>query len=238
MFNNLLFIALAPILIIAFYIYSRDKYEKEPLLILLKALLAGVIIVLPVVFIEKLLQVPSENLEGISNAAYVAFVVAGLTEEGIKYLAFLFFFWKSRHFNERFDGIVYAVYISLGFAGIENIIYVMSGGYSVGIVRALTAVPAHALFGVVMGYYFGMAKFYPKYRGIYLMLAFFLPFVFHGLYDFLLMANSPVFLAIFIPLFIYFWFLGFRHMSVASDASIFKGSSGDDIMPRGGVPMT
>ncbi|MZP65346.1 MAG: PrsW family intramembrane metalloprotease [Bacteroidales bacterium] len=189
---------------------------------MLKALSIGAIIVLPVVFIEKQLSVPAEKLEGISNAAWIAFIVAGLTEEGMKYLAFLLFFWKSSNFNERFDGIVYAVYISLGFAGIENILYVFSGGYSVGIVRALTAVPAHALFGVVMGYYFGLAKFYPKFRGVYLILAFFLPFVFHGLYDFLLMANSPFFLSIFIPLFIYFWIIGFRKISIASDASVFR----------------
>lgn len=222
MFNNLLFISLAPIFIIAFYIYSRDIYEKEPLSYLLKALSIGAIIVLPVVFIEKQLSAPADKLEGISNAAWIAFIVAGLTEEGMKYLAFLLFFWKSSNFNERFDGIVYAVYISLGFAGIENILYVFSGGYSVGIVRALTAVPAHALFGVVMGYYFGLAKFHQKFRGVYLMLAFFLPFVFHGLYDFLLMANSPFFLSIFIPLFIYFWIIGFRKISIASDASVFR----------------
>ena len=222
MFNNLLFISLAPIFIIAFYIYSRDIYEKEPISYLLKALSIGAIIVLPVVFIEKQLSVHAEKLEGISNAAWIAFIVAGLTEEGMKYLAFLLFFWKSSNFNERFDGIVYAVYISLGFAGIENILYVFSGGYSVGIVRALTAVPAHALFGVVIGYYFGLAKFYPKFRGVYLILAFFLPFVFHGLYDFLLMANSTFFLSIFIPLFIYFWIIGFRKISIASDASVFR----------------
>lgn len=238
MFNNLLFISLAPILIIAFYIYSRDKYEKEPVSYLLKALLAGAIIVLPVVLIEKLLSAPAGNLEGLSNAAWTAFLAAGLTEEGMKFLAFLLFFWKSSHFNERFDGIVYAVYISLGFAGIENILYVFSGGYSVGIVRALTAVPAHALFGVVMGYYFGLAKFNAKYRGIYLALAFFLPFVFHGLYDFLLMANSPVFLSIFIPLFIYFWFIGFRKISIASNASVLRGTPGDDIVSGGGIPMS
>lgn len=222
MFNNLLFISLAPILIIALYIYNRDKYEREPLSFLLKALLAGVIIVIPVVLIERLLTFPSESMEGMTNAAYTAFIVAGLTEEGFKYLAFYLFFWKNRNFNERFDGIVYAVYIALGFAGIENLLYVFSGGYSVGLVRALTAVPAHALFGIVMGYYFGMAKFYPLRRSFYLILAFLLPFVFHGLYNFLLMGNSPLLLSIFIPLFIYFWITGFKKMSVASDASSFR----------------
>ena len=106
MFNNLLFISLAPVLIIAFYIYNRDKYEREPFYFLLKALMAGALIVLPVVLIESLLTIPSEGMEGLSNAAYTAFVVAALTEEGMKFLAFYFFFLKNRNFYERFDGIV------------------------------------------------------------------------------------------------------------------------------------
>jgi protease PrsW len=233
MFNNLMFISLAPILIIAFYIYSRDKYEKEPLRFLLKALLAGVLIVLPVVLIEKILTNQSEGLEGLSYAAYTAFIVAALTEEGMKFLAFYFFFWRNKNFNERFDGIVYAVYISLGFAGIENIVYVFSGGYSVGIIRALTAVPAHALFGIVMGYYFGLAKFNPGRSNLFLVMAFLLPYLFHGVYDFLLMGNSPVLITIFIPVFIYFWITGFRKMSIASDASSFRGFSDDEINQGG-----
>jgi RsiW-degrading membrane proteinase PrsW (M82 family) len=234
MFNNLMFISLAPILIIAFYIYNRDKYEKEPLSFLLKALLAGVLIVLPVVLIEKLLTIPSEGMEGLSHAAYTAFIVAALTEEGMKFIAFYFFFWKNKNFNERFDGIVYAVYIALGFAGIENLLYVFTGGYSVGLIRSLTAVPAHALFGIVMGYYFGLAKFNPGRSTFYLILAFILPFVFHGLYDFLLMGNSPVLITMFIPVFIFFWITGFKKMSIASDASSFRNSSDDEIEPGSG----
>ncbi len=225
MFNNLLFIALAPVLIIAFYIYGRDKYEKEPISILLKALLTGVLVVLPVVLIEKLFSLPSESMEGLPAAAYSAFIVAGLTEEGMKFLAFYYFFWKNSNFNEKFDGIVYSVYIALGFAGIENILYVFSGGYGVGLVRALTAVPAHALFGIVMGYYFGLARFNPDRRTSYLIMALLLPFIFHGLYDFMLMGNSPFLLVLFIPVFIYFWISGFKKMSLASDASSFRNSS-------------
>lgn len=222
MINNLLFISLAPVLIIGFYIYNRDKYEKEPLLILLKALFAGIIIVLPVFLIEKLLDSFSGNLEGLTSAAYTAFAVAGFTEEGIKYLAFFIFFWKDRNFNEKFDGIVYAVYIALGFAAVENILYVFTGGYGVGLIRALTAVPAHSLFGIVMGFYFGLARFSSRNRSVCLFLAFILPFLFHGLYDFMLMGSTPLLLTAFIPVFIYFWISGFRKMNQLSDASIFK----------------
>lgn len=224
--NNLLFISLAPVLIIAFYVYSRDRFEKEPFSILIKALFAGVLIVLPAVLIEKFLTFLYPVTEGLEYAGYTAFVVAGFTEEAMKFLAFYVFFWKERNFNEKFDGIVYAVYIALGFAGIENIMYVFSGGVGVGIVRALTAVPAHALFGIVMGYYFSLARFSINRRTLYLILAFVMPYLFHGIYDFLLMSNSPVLLTIFVPVFIYFWISGFKKMSKMSDDSGFRGTTG------------
>ena len=223
--NNLLFISLAPVLIIAFYIYNRDRYEKEPFSVLLKALFAGVLIVLPAVLIEKLLASLYPGAEGLAYAGYTAFVVAGFTEEGLKFLAFWIFFWKNKNFNEKFDGIVYAVYIALGFAAIENILYVFSGGVGVGIIRALTAVPAHALFGIVMGYYFGLARFTSRHWTMLLILGFVLPYTFHGLYNFLLMSNSPVLLTVFIPVFIYFWITGFKKMSLLSDASGFRNTA-------------
>ena len=222
MINNLLFISLAPVFIIAFYIYGRDKYEKEPISNLLRALFTGALIVLPVIIVEKLFQMARPASEGIGLAAYDAFVIAGLTEEGFKFLAFCLVFWNNRNFNEEFDGIVYAVYIALGFAAIENLVYVFTGGYSVGVVRALTAVPAHALFGIMMGYYFGLAKFNPRRRIVFMLLAFIMPFLSHGVYDFLLMSQSPLFLTLFIPLFIYFLLSGFRKMEKLSDASRFR----------------
>jgi RsiW-degrading membrane proteinase PrsW (M82 family) len=220
--NHLLFISLAPVLIIAFYIYRRDKYEKEPFPELIKALFAGVIIVLPAVIIEKILISFSGDIPGLKNAAYNAFLVAGLTEEALKYLVLCILFWNSSNFNEKFDGIIYAVYIALGFAGIENIFYVFTGGYEVGIVRAITAVPAHSLFGIMMGYYFGLARFNASHRTLYLCLAFLLPFALHGLYDFLAMGNTPVLLKAFVPVFIIYWISGFRKMAKLSDASFFK----------------
>lgn len=222
MFNRLLFVSLAPVFIIAFYIYNRDRYEKEPLSILLRALFIGFLCVIPVVIIENILTVLYKGSAGINEAAYTAFIVAGFTEEAVKYIAFILFFRNNKNFNEKFDGIVYAVYISLGFAAIENILYVFSGGYGVGLMRALTAVPAHALFGVMMGYYFGLAKFNPKYRVIKLLTAFILPFISHGLYDFLIMGNRQFLLASFIPVLAFFWISGFHKISKLSEASVFK----------------
>jgi RsiW-degrading membrane proteinase PrsW (M82 family) len=228
MLNSLLLISLAPVFIIAFYIYNRNKYEKEPISLLLKALFIGSLCILPVMLIEWGLTSLYKGPEGINEAAYTAFIVAGLTEEGIKYLAFYLFFWNNINFNEKFDGIVYAVYVSLGFAAIENILYVFEGGFGIGIVRALTAVPAHALFGVMMGYNFGLARFNPKYRTINLLAAFIIPFISHGAYDFLLLGNNQVLLLVFIPLFILYWITGFRKISKLSEASAFKSVRSDD----------
>lgn len=230
MLNSLLFISLAPVVIIAFYIYSRDRYEKEPASILIKALLTGALCVLPVLLTEGLLLKIYRGPEGIDEAAYTAFIVAGLTEEGVKFLALWLFFWGNRNFTEKFDGIVYAVYVALGFAAIENIIYVFQGGFSVGILRALTAVPAHALFGIMMGYNLGLARFNRRYRVLNLSAAFIIPFISHGAYDFLLLGNSQFLLAVFIPVFIVYWITGFRKISKLSDASAPDASWLDDSM--------
>jgi RsiW-degrading membrane proteinase PrsW (M82 family) len=211
------------------YIYIRDRYEREPFSALIKALLSGVIITLPIVFIESNLVVLGASLSGIAKAFYDGFAVASFTEEGFKYVAFLIFFWNSKNFNEKFDGIVYAVFISMGFAAVENVIYVFDGGYQVGIMRAVTAVPAHALFGTVMGYHMSLARFYPLRRSKQLVLAFLMPFLWHGLYDFLLMGKREILIIIFIPVVIWFWINGFKKMKVLSEASVFR----NDIIMKG-----
>lgn len=222
MIKSLLFIAIAPVLIVALYIYIRDKYEKEPIFGLIKALLTGVLIVLPIVFIERFLSRYTPENNTLAATFYSAFAVASLTEEGFKYFAFMIFYWHSRNFNEKFDGIVYAVFISLGFAAVENVIYVYQGGYTVGMIRAVTAVPGHALFGTSMGYHFGFARFYPDRRIRQLILAFLMPFLWHGIYDFLVMGGKTYYLLLFIPLLIFFWINGFRQMKELSMASFFR----------------
>jgi len=181
----LLVIALAPVLIILFYIYIRDKYEKEPLSLLIKSLVIGILITIPVIFVESLLSKMWNGESGIMNAGYRAFVVAGFTEELFKFVALFWLIWKHKEFDEKFDGIVYAVFISLGFAAIENILYVYEYGADIGYLRAFTAVPAHAVFGVVMGFYFALAKFSKKYNSYFLIKALLVPVLLHGFYDFI-----------------------------------------------------
>ncbi len=221
---NLLLLSLAPILIIGFYIYFRDKWEKEPIKLLLLSLLFGGLTVIPILIVDALLEPLGEGLTELSKAAFDAFVTAALTEEAFKLLALFILIWKSKEFNEKFDGIVYGVFISLGFAMVENLLYVFGDedGLSVGILRAVTAVPAHALFGVVMGYHFALAKFEPTKRGMEIALAFLVPFLLHGFYDFWLMSENGYLLLLFIPYVIGLWFFGFRRMKAHSQDSVFR----------------
>jgi len=219
---NLAVISFAPVIIIACYIYFRDKYEKEPLRLLMKALAAGALAVIPVVLFESLFTFIGPGEPSVIQAGYTAFIVAGITEETFKFLVFILFIWRNQHFNEKFDGIVYAVFISLGFAAVENLLYVTQLGFDVGVSRALTAVPAHALFGIVMGYHLGIAKMIPERRTKHMLLGLLVPILLHGIYDFIIMSGHPLALAIFLPYLVFLWFNGFRKMKVIAESSRFK----------------
>ena len=224
---NLLIIALAPVLIIALYIYIRDKHEREPFGMLLLALLAGCFITIPIVFVEGWLAAPLNLMQGYSATAWNAFIVAALTEESFKFAALFILFWRNKEFNEKFDGIVYACFISLGFASVENVLYVLEGGMNVGYMRAFTAVPAHALFGVIMGYHFGLARFYRTQKAMRLFLALAAPILLHGIYDFMLMTEHPFLLFVFLPYLVFLWIFGFRKIRDLSNRSIFKWITGN-----------
>jgi protease PrsW len=219
---DILIISLAPVFIIGGYIWFRDRYEREPLRLLIYSLLIGALIVIPVVLVEGLISQPAEYLSDLPAAAWKAFAVAGFTEELFKYLALFLLFWKSREFNDKFDGIVYATFISLGFAGIENILYVFSEGYTTGLVRAFTAVPAHAVFGITMGFYFGIAKFYPKKRKSMLIKSFLLPFLLHGIYDFILMTGIEWLWIGFLLFLLFLYISGLKRLRNLSDHSYFN----------------
>ncbi|NQU84280.1 MAG: PrsW family intramembrane metalloprotease [Mariniphaga sp.] len=219
---ELIVLALAPVIVIAAYIYYRDKYEKEPLGLLAKALFAGAFIVIPILFLEQFLSIFLPNFTGLSGAAYNAFVIAAFSEELFKFVALLLLFWKSKHFNEKFDGIVYATFISLGFAGVENVLYVLDGGLSTGLMRALTAVPAHAIFGITMGFYVGLAKFYQKEKKSYLWKAILIPILLHGFYDFILMSGINWLLTFWLIFVAYLYYAGLKRMKKLSGQSIYN----------------
>ena len=219
---NLLLISLAPVFIIAGYIYFRDKYEREPIKLLIFALGAGALTVIPILFVEQFLDTFTNSFPGLLKAAWKAFVVAAFSEELFKYLALYILIWRSREFNEKFDGIVYATYVSLGFAAVENILYVTGGGISTGLMRAVTAVPAHAIFGITMGFYFGLAKFYISERRSLKLKALFYPILLHGIYDFILFTGIKWLTIVFVAFVIFLYFSGLKKIKKLSDQSIYK----------------
>ena len=219
--------SLAPVFIILFYIYFRDKYDREPLGMLVKALLLGIVTVVPVIFVERMMKNMMPQSGKVAAAAYHAFVVAGSTEEIFKFLALYILVWKSPSFDEKFDGIVYAVFVSLGFAAVENVLYVMDGGMQTALSRAITAVPAHAIFGITMGYYLGIARMYEELRKAYMWRAILFPILLHGIYDFILMVEIDWLLTLFIPYVIGLYYLGMRKMKILSEASVFKPPAED-----------
>lgn len=197
MIDPLMFIALLPAVVLVVYIYRKDRTDKEPPALLAKLLGYGALSCLPAIVVELILSAVIErlNVRNVYLGYFLeAFVVAGLTEETCKFL-FLRTTWRSPAFDYQFDAIVYAVMVALGFAAFENVKYVYSYGFATGLVRAVTAVPGHAIFGVFMGYFYGYAKLSDYWgrdedRKAYLALSVVVPILLHGCYDFLAFAQE------------------------------------------------
>ena len=192
---NIAFIsAIVPVVILLIFIYRKDKYQHEPLGKLLLTFFVGCLSVIPAGLQEMLLMplAPSADTMPVANGIFDGYLVAGVSEELWKLLLLMLVIWRSPHFDEYFDGIVYAAYLSLGFACVENIGYVMGGDdqMATALMRGLLAVPAHFLFAVIMGYHLSLAKFDPERRGGHLLRAFLYPALLHGTYDALLMISS------------------------------------------------
>ena len=217
----LLVLAVAPVALLLIYIYNRDVISKEPRSMLVKAFCGGCLCIL----IDLLLILPMQAIFGeadtwggaLMSSFGNAFFEAGIPEEFSKFIILYFLVWKSKEFDEHFDGIVYATFISMGFACIENILYVFEGGAGVGIMRAFTAVPGHFFFAVVMGYYFSRAKFDLAHRKSNMLKAIIYPMIIHGIYDMILFlvaklneADDDVYTAVIVVLVLFFFYFNFR----------------------------
>jgi RsiW-degrading membrane proteinase PrsW (M82 family) len=188
----LLALALAPVVFLMTYLYVKDEYDREPLLHLFIAFGLGILCSIPVIYVggalRTLLGVNSDS-DPFALITY-AFVVVALTEEGMKYLVLRWHAYRLDDFDEPYDGIMYGATVSLGFAAIENVLYVFQLGESVAFQRMFTAVPAHAVFGILMGYYFGRARFIAKGSAqVERLKGLGLAVLFHGLYDYFLFLN-------------------------------------------------
>jgi RsiW-degrading membrane proteinase PrsW (M82 family) len=186
----LLALALAPGAAIILYIYLKDKHEREPLKLLLISFLYGVFSV----FLTLSISWPLDLILALHDDDVIhqfanAFFKVAFVEELSKFIFIRFILYNNKNFNEPFDGIVYAIMVGMGFATLENILYVFQYGVSTGIVRMFTAVPAHGTFAVLMGYYLGKAKFTHRKELLYAVFALLVATGFHGLYDYFLFIS-------------------------------------------------
>lgn len=183
--------AVLPALVLMLYVYRLDRLEREPKQLLWMLILQGIFSTSVAAFLERMgggilkFIVAEDSLffELAEN-----FLVVGLVEEGCKYLFLKWRTWNNPNFNCRFDGIVYAVFVSLGFALWENLYYVVVFGLDGALVRAVTAIPGHASFGVFMGTWYGLAKTFenrgaPDRASRCRKYAVLLPTFLHGTYD-------------------------------------------------------
>ncbi|GIN92050.1 protease PrsW [Siminovitchia terrae] len=201
----------APGLALLSYFYLRDQYGQEPILTVFKTFLMGAVITFPIMFVQYIMSTE----EIIQGSIMSAFLSAALFEEFIKWFVLFFAIYQHDEFDEPFDGIVYGASISLGFATVENILYLAANGVSFAIGRALLPVSSHALFGVIMGYYLGKAKFQSnRTQKRWLFYSFFVPFLLHGLYDFILLSEKN-WLYYILPFMLFLWWLGLHKVKHA-----------------------
>jgi protease PrsW len=192
-----LLVAILPGLAIAYWILQQDKYEKEPWRLTIGSFVCGMLSTAPAVAIQLMLrsEADPDASESLLQSLISCIFVVALTEELSKFTFLRLYAYTSDEFNEPMDGIVYSVLISMGFATLENIFYSLQG-LPVALARAVTAVPAHAAFGVVMGAFVGIAKFLPNRKGQMITLGLVLATLFHGLYDFFLLQKAYQWLAV------------------------------------------
>ena len=185
-----LILSLLPALAIALLIYFRDIHDREPMRMLVLAFLCGALSFGISIGIGYGLHAVTELDPGdLLDQLIRAFIFVGLIEELSKYGFLRGIFFRSSHFDEPFDGIVYAVMIGMGFATVENVIYIMHGGSETALIRMFTAVPAHAVFAVIMGFFLGEAKVFPTSRGLFSALGLFAATFVHGFYDYFLFIS-------------------------------------------------
>lgn len=193
-FALVIFAALVPVAVALIYIFVKDKSRPEPSSWLLKAFGYGVASVfLSLVFSQPVslllgLEADPEASRSITDAFLDAFCLAAIPEELAKFIMLWLLLRKNPYFDEQFDGIVYAVCIGMGFAGLENVMYLIDGiddgsWVGTGIGRALFSIPGHFLFAVLMGYYYSLFHFGIRRNVVTLVMILLAPILAHGLFD-------------------------------------------------------
>ncbi|WCN36732.1 glutamic-type intramembrane protease PrsW [Aneurinibacillus uraniidurans] len=210
--------AVAPGIAILSYFYLKDKYEIEPLHMVVRMFIIGLLLVFPVMVVQFGIQ---EELQ--LGAFAQSYVLSGFLEEFFKWFIIYYTVYQHVEFDEPYDGIVYAVAVSLGFATLENFFYLREhGGATAAFYRALLPVSGHGLFGVLMGYYFGKAKFSASRtrRRLYLVISLAIPVILHGTYDRILLMQQPIWPWLMAPFMLVLWLLALNLSRVALNRSM------------------
>ncbi|MBU8788775.1 MULTISPECIES: glutamic-type intramembrane protease PrsW [Bacillus] len=206
----------APGIALLMYFYLKEKYETEPIHMVVRLFIVGVLLVFPTMFIQYVLE-----KENISESNFViSFLSSGFLEEFLKWFLLMFSVYQHANFDEHYDGIMYGTSLSLGFATLENILYLIGNGVEHAFMRALLPVSSHALFGVIMGFYIGKARFSKrKKQAEWLCLSLFIPAALHGLYDYILLAlrNWIYFM---LPFMAFLWWFGLRKAKKARSVNV------------------
>ncbi|WP_160033315.1 glutamic-type intramembrane protease PrsW [Paenibacillus sp. An7] len=215
--------AIAPGLSLLTYFYLKDRYDAEPLHMVIRMFFFGLLIVFPIMFLQRGLML---FLGDFGNHPFLhASVVSAGIEEILKWLVLFFVIYHHTEFDEPYDGILYAVAISLGFATVENLLYAWAGNASMSFMlyRALLPVSGHAMFGVIMGYYMGRAKFSDKknLQRKFLVMSILLPIFWHGLYDLILGVEQAWYWFI-VPVMLILWYGGMGKVYRANNRSPFR----------------
>ncbi|HSU26825.1 MAG TPA: PrsW family glutamic-type intramembrane protease [Chitinophagaceae bacterium] len=186
-------LAIAPGIAIILFILYKDRYNKEPRQVLAISFILGCLAILPAIGFEGAFD---KTLDGsVGGVAVFSWLVVGFSEEFSKFLGLRLYSYNQKAFDEPLDGIVYSVIVSMGFATVENIMYVtkyaQAGlGLEVGLRRMFLSVPAHASFGVIMGYFVGKAKFNSRNSFMLMLTGLLGAIFFHGAYDFFVFINQ------------------------------------------------
>lgn len=206
--------AIAPSIAILCYIYLRDHLQPEPISMVVRTFLFGILLVFPIMLLQYIIQ----NEWGLTQPFFQAVIASALIEEFFKWLVVYHTAYKHMAFDEPYDGIVYAVSVSLGFASLENLFYLIINGLDVAFWRALLPVSSHALFGIWMGYYLGLCKFSKqrKIKTTRLIVSVLLPIVLHACYN-LILLSTEYWLWLIIPFMVILWWNGLKKVRQAHE---------------------
>lgn len=223
--------AVIPAVVLLVKVYKVDHLDKESPRLLWNLVVRGVIATVFAMLTEWIGEFVLSSFVQEQTVLYnflLYFIVVAVSEEGFKYLLMKQRTWKDPEFNFQFDGVVYAVFVSLGFALWENISYVLMYGFGTALVRAVTAVPGHACFGVFMGAWYGLAKKYESYgmpsqSKACRVVALLSSIVLHGCYDFTASIENQNYAWVFVAFVVVMFLVAFRLVKKLSQNDRYVG---------------